>query len=361
MFYWSIIMRKKCNYCLNDYTVRNIKIDSVGKCNFCKTFDEYYDKLHDYKYLKPLFIKKINNEKQYTYDVAVGFSGGKDSTYVLYKLVKEYNLRVYAYTLDNGFLSDEAKQRINDIIDDLNVKHEYVECDTELLKKIYKKIVNKYLSPCIACSFLGYAVMINQASKVNAKVTVHGRSTYQMFRNFADDVDDVFKPFIFSNLEEDVDLDKLYNEILNKIEILVDKDLKIEIQENLLQDAYQKGFREFIGYFLYHPYNKEEVLKFLKENTVWDYFKEVEHFDCKIHYGAWYLKSMIARRNHQLPELSVMIREGHLTRKEGEQKVNNIEFDKKRAKKELKLFCNYTNVNYYKLMLKAKIYSKRWW
>ena len=361
MFYWSIIMRKKCNYCLNDYTVRNIKIDSVGKCNFCKTFDEYYDKLHDYKYLKTLFIKKINNEKQYTYDVAVGFSGGKDSTYVLYKLVKEYNLRVYAYTLDNGFLSDEAKQRINDIIDDLNVKHEYVECDTELLKKIYKKIVNKYLSPCIACSFLGYAVMINQASKVNAKVTVHGRSTYQMFRNFADDVDDVFKPFIFSNLEEDVDLDKLYNEILNKIEILVDKDLKIEIQENLLQDAYQRGFREFIGYFLYHPYNKEEVLKFLKENTVWDYFEEVEHFDCKIHYGAWYLKSMIARRNHQLPELSVMIREGHLTRKEGEQKVNNIEFDKKRAKKELKLFCNYTNVNYYKLMLKAKIYSKRWW
>ena len=42
--------------------------------------------------------------------VYVSFSGGKDSTYVLYKLVKEYRLKVKAYTLDNGFLSQEARE-----------------------------------------------------------------------------------------------------------------------------------------------------------------------------------------------------------------------------------------------------------
>ena len=352
---------KKCSYCLNDYTVKNIKIDKNCKCNFCNTFDEYYDKLHNYENLEKLFLKKIKNSEGYDYDVAVGFSGGKDSTYVLYKLVKDYKLKVYAYTLDNGFLSQEAKKRISDIVNDLGIDHRFVECDHTLLKKVYKKIVNKYLSPCIACSFLGYAVMINEASKVNAKVTIHGRSTYQMFRNFANDVDDVFKPFIFSGLSEEVNLNELYDSIINKIEILVDKSLKEEIVNNLLKDCYNKGFREFIGYFLYHPYNKNEVVKFLKENTVWDFDNESEHFDCNIHYGAWYLKSMMARRNHLLPEYSVMIREKQLNKEEAEDLINIRNVNKKRAKEELKLFCDFCGANYSKLMIKAKIYSKRWW
>ena len=352
---------KSCKFCLNDYTVRNIKILDDGKCNFCHTYEDYYDLLHNYEELENLFQKKIKQNGEYKYDVACGFSGGKDSTYVLYKLVKEYNLKVYAYTLDNGFLSAEAKDRIKDIVNSLGVEHEFVECDTVLLKKIYKQIVSKYLSPCLACSFLGYAVMINYASKVNAKVTIHGRSTYQMFRNFSNDVDDVFKPFILSGLEENVDLNTLYKDVLNKIELLVDKKLKTEIQTKLLSDAYQNGFREFIAYFLYHPYNKDDVISFLEKNTLWKYDKEPEHFDCLIHYGAWYLKSLIARRNHELPEYSVMIRENHLTKEEAKMKIENTFVDKKRAKHELKQFCEYCNVNYNKLMIKAKLYSKRWW
>ena len=353
-------MSKSCKYCLNDYTVKKIKISKNGKCNFCNTYDEYYDKLHDYEALEKLFLKKIDNKEGYDYDAAVGFSGGKDSTYVLYKLVKEYKLKIYAYTLDNGFLSDEAKVRIDEIVKELNIDHEYIECDIVLLKKVYKQITTKYLSPCIACSFLGYAVMINEASRVNAKVGIHGRSTYQMFRNFSKDVDDVFKPFILSGLEECVDLSKLYEGVLNKIGILVDKNLKKEIEEKLLKDAFEKGFREFVAYFLYHPYHKEDVINFLKTNTIWNYNTEAEHFDCLIHYGAWYLKSLTARRDHALPEYSVMIRERHLTIDEARKLLNN-KIDIKRAKKELKLFCKYSQVNYNRLMLKAKIYSKRWW
>lgn len=352
---------KRCSHCVNDNTVKNFKLYDDGVCNFCHTHLEYYDILHNYNDLKKLFLLKIKNDGQYEYDAAVGFSGGKDSTYVLYKLVKEYNLKVYAFTLDNGFLSDEAKQRIKDVVNALNVKHEFVECDTNLLKKIYKSIVSKYLSPCIACSFLGYAVMINQASKINAKVTIHGRSTYQMFRNFATDVEDVFKPFIFSGLQENVDLESLYKQVLGKIESLVDNKLKEEIQTKLLKDAYKNGFREFVAYFLYHPYNKQDVIDFLQSNKIWTFDNEDEHFDCLIHYGAWYLKSLIARRNHELPEYSVMIRENHIDRDIALNIVNNTKFDKTRAKKELKMFCDYCNLSYSKIMIKAKIYSKRWW
>ena len=43
------------------------------------------------------------------------------------------------------------------------------------------------------------------------------------------------------------------------------------------------------------------------------------------------------------------------------EKIKKRVIDKKRAEKELKEFCDYANINYNKLMIKAKIYSKRWW
>ncbi|MBQ2805303.1 MAG: hypothetical protein IJF10_05425, partial [Clostridia bacterium] len=194
--------RQTCTRCVNDTTVKKIKFNKDGLCSHCSCYDKYKPLLKDYNRLEKLFLHKISNPGQYDYDVAMGFSGGKDSTYVLYQLVKHYKLKVKAYTLDNGFLSAEAKSKIDKIVKELGVEHEYVVCNEEVLKATYKHVVSRYLSPCIACSFLGYAVMINYASKVNARVGMHGRSTYQMFRGLSDSHDDVFRPFVDAGLQE---------------------------------------------------------------------------------------------------------------------------------------------------------------
>lgn len=350
-----------CIRCVNDKTVKKIKFDQNGLCSHCTCYDKYKDRLKDYDRLEKLFLKKISKEGEYDYDVALGFSGGKDSTYVLYKLVKEYRLKVKAYTLDNGFLSDEARGKIDRLVKELGVEHEYVECDMEVLKKTYKYIVSHYLSPCIACSFLGYAVMINYASKVNARVGIHGRSTYQMFRGLSDSHDDVFRPFIDAGLsEEETDLVALYDEIIKNIDLLVDKKLAQDIKEKLLGDTHVRGYRDFIAYFLYHPYDHNEVVNFLQAHTSWRVETEMEHFDCLIHNGALYLKNLVARRSHLMPEFSVMINEGVISKDEAQEKMNEA-LDKERALKEIKMLCDYAGISYPITMLKAKIYSKRWW
>ncbi|MDE7162059.1 MAG: hypothetical protein K2N65_04790, partial [Anaeroplasmataceae bacterium] len=165
-----------CVCCVNDKTVKHITFDTEGVCNYCRTYQKYESLLHNYSYLEELFLKKIKSTEPHAYDVAVGISGGKDSTFVLYELIHKYKLKVCTYTLDNGFLSDEAKGKINQIVQEFQVPHEYVSCDQEILKRMYHYIVKKYLSPCIACSFLGYAAMINYASRVDAAVGIHGRS-----------------------------------------------------------------------------------------------------------------------------------------------------------------------------------------
>lgn len=347
--------------CVNDKTVRGIAFNSEGLCSHCTCYDKYSPLLKDDTYLKDVFKKRISAEGDFDYDAAVGFSGGKDSTYVLYKLVKEYGLHVKAYTLDNGFMSDEAKEKIDRLVDELEVEHEYVVYDDTLLKTAYKRIVSKYLSPCIACSFLGYAAMINYASRVNARVGIHGRSSYQMFRGLSDSSTDIFRPFIDAGLSDNApDLDMLYGGIIEQLDRRVDKELASDIKNTLLADAKEKGYRDFLAYFLYHPYDHNEIISFLQKNTSWKPQNESEHFDCLIHHGALYLKNTVARRSHLMPEYSVMINEGIISREEALQRMKEP-VDKCMAIRELKLLCDYAGINYHGMMLKAKIYSKRWW
>jgi len=353
--------RRMCTKCVNDTTVKHITFDSEGVCSFCNGYKEIEDKLHDYSRLEELFLSRIKNEGNHAYDVALGFSGGKDSTYVLYQLVHKYKLHVKAYTLDNGFLSEEAKKKIQRIVTELHVEHEFVECDMELLKDMYHHIAKKLLSPCIACSFLGYAVMINYATKIDAAVGIHGRSIPQMLRAYQKEDTDYFKPFITDGLSDTpMDSAKLYENVLGLMDQLVDKSLAERIRKELLCDGFEKGFRPFISYFLYHSYDQKEVVQFLIENTSWRVESEEEHFDCEIHHGALYLKNITARRSHLMPEISVMVREGTITRDEALKRLE-IKDDKEVSIKELKRFCSYAGLSYKSLMLKAKIYSKRWW
>lgn len=356
---------KTCKLCLNNSTVKHIKFDKDGICNFCKTYEKEYDKWHDFNKLKEIFEKKLNDVKgKYTYDVCVPFSGGKDSTYVLYKLVKEYDLKIKTFTLDNGFLSKEAKEKIDTIVKDFNVDHEYIALEESLIKEIYHFIVGKYLSPCIACSYMGYALMINYTTKFDAGLCIHGRSRAQMFRGYFEESKDTFKPFLDVALldSKDIDLEKLYDNVLGKIDKFIDKTLASKMKEALLKDVQNKDFREFVGYFIYHDYNLDDVVNTISNNTVWKPKKDIEHFDCLIHNGAKYIKDIIAKRPHSLPEISYLIRDKKITKEEGILLLEKEkQVDEEVCQEELNLMCSFMNLNKKKLLLKAKIYAKRWW
>lgn len=353
---------KKCSICLNDKTVKNIKFNKNGVCNFCEKYLSEYEKWHDFENLKEIFDKKIENIKgKYTYDVCIPFSGGKDSTYVLYKMIKDYDLKIKTFTLDNGFLSDEAKEKINKLVKEFNVDHEYVTIDEKLMKDIYHYMVGKYLSPCLACSYMGYALMINYTTKFDAGLCIHGRSRQQMFRSYSDESNDTFKPFLDVAFldSKDINLDEIYSNILSKVDKYIDRNLASRMKDVLLKDVKNKDYREFVGYFIYHDYNLKEVLEIISNNTSWKAKGEFEHFDCLIHNGAKYIKDLIARRPHSLPEISYLIRDKKITKEEG---INILKEDiTPFPEQEINLMCSFMNLNKKTLLFKAKLYSKRWW
>lgn len=83
-------------------------------------------------------VKRIKESgKRKKYDCLVGISGGTDSSYLLH-LCKEYNLRVLAVNLDNGWNSDIAVKNIKKITSALNYDLFTFVIDYEEVKRVLR-------------------------------------------------------------------------------------------------------------------------------------------------------------------------------------------------------------------------------
>lgn len=347
----------RCNRCINDKSVRKIKFDSEGICNYCNNYEKIKEKICDYKYLEEIFKERIERIRgKYKYDVALGISGGKDSVYVLHQLVKKYNLKVMTFTMNNGFLTEKAKENINQIVKDYKVDHEYIEFDSKLLQRVYHYSMKHFLVPCIACSYIGYAAMISYSNKIDAGMCIHGRSPEQMLRYYGDDV---FTNFVNLGLKrvDEIDIVQNYINLLNSVKEKVDENIFNDIKNIAFDGVKDNDFREFVPYFLYHKYDEKEIVKYLKENTKWNPPEEYDHYDCQIHNAAKYIYQCAEGRPHRLPEISALVRMGKIVREDGI-KLLEREVIKEKPREELKRLCSYAKINKTILFAKAKIYNK---
>ena len=95
---------KKCSRCGLPETFETIEFDDLGVCNICNQYD-YKVKEIDWKDRKLTLDKIIEeNRGKYEYDCIVPFSGGKDSTFTLYYLIKEYSLKPLVVQFNHGFM-----------------------------------------------------------------------------------------------------------------------------------------------------------------------------------------------------------------------------------------------------------------
>lgn len=348
----------ECKICINNKTVKGIEFDEDGICNFCNSYKEIESKVNDYDRLEKLFLERIENVKgKYDYDAVVGVSGGKDSVFVLHELVYKYKLKVKAFTMNNGFLSDLAKENIDKVVKEFGVEHEYINYDHDMLKRFYQYTMKKWLVPCIACSYIGYASMISYASKVNAGMCIHGRGSDQMFRLYDQDV---YSTLVKAGLKsiKDIDLKELYLDLLSISNEKLNKELVEDMEKMLYKDVKNNDFREFVAYFLYHKYDKEEIVDFLENQTSWELPEgvEYEHYDCRVHNAAKYIYQCAEGRPHELPEVSTLVRIGEKTKEEAKLMIEGLKV-KEKPEEEMDLLFNFVGLRERPLLLKASLYN----
>ncbi len=137
-------MTKTCKKCLLTTKVQGVSFDNHGICNFCRDWEKQGKSDRQQAQARALRQQDLeqtltNRTKDSKYDCILSFSGGKDSCYLLYKLVKNHNLRVLAYTSDFD-IPPNTWDNIRRTIKHLNVDH-YVATPS---KELYRRFI-RYL------------------------------------------------------------------------------------------------------------------------------------------------------------------------------------------------------------------------
>ena len=165
-----------CTSCIaNDFIIPGLEFDENGRCPMCQT-------RHDTKNLKS--IVPVKNEfprsEKSRFDVAVFYTGGKDSTYLLYYLSKKCNLRVLALTWEIPYMSESAKKSIEGAKRTLDTVEFLIrKISNNDLKTIYRKLYEISGNTC-ACPSLAYVLFYPELVANRVPYFIAGNEPVQM-------------------------------------------------------------------------------------------------------------------------------------------------------------------------------------
>lgn len=135
------IREKRCSRCGLPNTYPGVQFNNITVCNYCVYFDMYNEREEIIKSeLADKFtglIKSVRKENHH-YDCIVAYSGGKDSTFLLYFLKKKLGLNILAHVFDNGFISATAKKNIKQVTKTLKLDCRITRPQGKVLNAVFK-------------------------------------------------------------------------------------------------------------------------------------------------------------------------------------------------------------------------------
>ena len=197
------------------------------------------------------------NESEY--DCLMLLSGGKDSTYALCRLV-EMGLSVYAFTLDNGFIADGAKENIRRVADMLGVPVEFAT--TPAMNAIFHDSLMRFANVCNGCFKTIYTLSMQRARQLGIPIIVTGLSRGQMFETRL--TEEMFRDGRLSPEEVDsavLAARKAYHRIPD--EVARSLDVGMFEDDRIFEQV------RFIDFYRYCDVGMDEMLSYLKREVPW--------------------------------------------------------------------------------------------
>ncbi len=126
----------RCSRCVTPETHETITFNGQGVCSICVQQDvkntqvDWAAKKRDLDELVAAYKGK------YDYDCLVPYSGGKDSVWTLYYLVKEYGLKPLVVRFDHGFLRPNLHENTQRILRKLGVAFHHFTPNWKVVQKL---------------------------------------------------------------------------------------------------------------------------------------------------------------------------------------------------------------------------------
>ncbi len=169
-----------CTRCLLDSRHPGVTV-ADGVCSACVQFDA--DRGHAARYFGvqadfTRLMAEARSKKRGAEDCLLLYSGGKDSSYVLLRLL-ELGYRVATFTFDNGYISRTALENIERTTREYGVRH--VTVDLAQMKEVFAESLRYESTVCGGCFRALTLLSTELACKDGINVVITGLSRGQIF------------------------------------------------------------------------------------------------------------------------------------------------------------------------------------
>ena len=174
-------------------TDRGIEFDEMGICRPCQSAEQkiHINWVEREKNLRQIF-EYYKSRSGSNYDCIVPISGGKDSTFQLYVLVKVYGMKPLAVTFSHNWFSETGWYNLQNALEKFNVDHVMFTPNRALVNKIARKSLFMIGDSCWHCHSGVGAFPWQIAVKFNIPLIVYGESTAEL-SGYASYFDPAFK------------------------------------------------------------------------------------------------------------------------------------------------------------------------
>jgi tRNA(Ile)-lysidine synthase TilS/MesJ len=266
----------------------------------------------------------------------LGYSGGKDSSYVMVLLKNTFGLNTLAMTFDNGFLPEQTHENIRTATQLLGVDHVYIRPDFALLAKIFRasyksnifsaKSLTRASTICTACIAFSKFGSLRLAIEKSIPFIVFGWSPGQI-------------PLASSIMKNTPSMLKVTHKVLYDA---VRRTAGRGIDPFFLQEEHLKTGRELpynISPLAFLDYDEADILNTIAQFG-WHSPPEVDanSTNCLLNALAIVRHEELYGYHPYVFELAKMVREGTMTREEALEKLSQppvqttIDFVKKKLK-----------------------------
>lgn len=250
-----------CKKCVLDSDIPGITINpETGLCHFCETYKPLTEAEKE-QYLAEMeeIFDRIKGKGEY--DVIYALSGGKDSSYTLYKLKQDYPfLKVLAVLFNNGFISENAIENAKKMCEITGSDYYELTMDRKQLCDAWKKAADsvdafpkfaKYRASdiCNTCISIIKQKLIENAIARNAPVIIFAFTAGQAPNPI------IKLNYNFINLSRN-----LFEKQLEKIGI-DDKDESFMIKKSVIQNMDKSNPPMIIHPLCMWDYNEDMVVE----------------------------------------------------------------------------------------------------
>jgi amino acid adenylation domain-containing protein len=306
-----------CARCGVASNVPGVSYGEDGVCNLCRSYESYKERAQAYfKSMDELrrVFDEMRTSRTGDYDCLALYSGGKDSTYMVAQLAAA-GLKVLAFTLDNGYISEEAKDNIRRVTSTLGMEH--VFGTTPAMNRIFVESLNEYANVCNGCFKTIYTLAVNLAREKDIRHIVTGLSRGQFFETRLS-MRVLSQPNVSAEGIDNAVLEarKAYHRRAD----VISRELDVDAfrSESLFEDI------QFVDFYRYCDVSLEELYAFLDQHLPWVRPRDTgRSTNCLINdLGIYVHKKQRGYHNYALP-YSWDVRLGHKQRDAALEELND--------------------------------------